>query len=53
MSATTANTARNPLRPADVEQLKRALADHKARCTTCEAGQKCDMARSLEEALAR
>lgn len=48
------STTRSPRpRPADVEQLELALADHKARCATCQAGQRCDMARKLEQALAR
>lgn len=40
-------------RPADIEQIRLALVLHKSECTACQAGQKCDMARRLEKALAR
>lgn len=46
-----ARTSRNSLRPADAEQLRRALADHKDACSACRANRKCDMARRLEKAL--
>lgn len=48
-----ANTTRNPLRPADVEQVRLALVLHRSGCAVCQAGQKCDTARNLGKALAR
>lgn len=47
------HTSRGSLRPADAEQLRRALADHKRTCRACIFGQRCDEARRLAKALNR